>query len=107
MTSKSQRRAFDRSAPALRRASIPNDVANDTSGLEEGQCVLARGLAPSGERVWFKAVVTALRPPRRWPPIVVKFTATHPEGDTQSLLLPRPINAYVHRADLQTGDTSS
>ena len=91
-----------RSAPALRRQSIPNDVANDTSGIEVGQAVLARGFAPSGERVWFKAEVTALRPPRRWPPIVVKFTATHPEGDTQPLLLPRPITAYVHRADLDT-----
>jgi len=56
-------------------------------------------LAPSGERVWFQAWIEAIRPPHRWPPVVVRFTAT-PEGDTQPLLLPRPITAYVHRADI-------
>jgi hypothetical protein len=86
-----------RSAPSVRRTSISNDVATDTSDVEVGQRVLALGFAPSGERIWFQAGVTALRP--RWPPIVVKFVATQ-EGDTQPLLLPRPITAYVHRAEV-------
>ena len=74
----------------------------DTSGLEVGTVVLAKGYGPAGGRTWFLARVLKFRP--RFPPIVVAFTATHPELLTQQLLLPQPKVAHVSRADVRLLD---
>ena len=63
--------------------------------LEIGQQVLALGTAPSRERQWFRAEVTSLQPA-----VMVKYVATHPEGNTLALLLPQPNKAKVYREDL-------
>ena len=54
------------------RAPVDNAAAFNTDGITIGQELLALGLSPSGERVWYRATVTALRKPPSWPPIVVK-----------------------------------
>ena len=74
----------------------------DISGLEVGIVVLAKGFGPAGGRSWFRARITKFRP--RFPPIVVTFTATHPMGLTQPLLLPQPKVAHVTRADIRLLD---
>ena len=63
--------------------------------------LLAKGFAPSGQKEWFRAEVTALRPPPAFPPIVVKFSATE-DGATLPLALPRPVTAYVIKADTKS-----
>ena len=79
-----------------------SDSEMDISGLEVGMVVLAKGYGPAGGRSWFRARITKFRP--RFPPIVVTFTATHPEGLTQPLLLPQPKVAHVTRADIRLLD---
>ena len=74
----------------------------DISGLEVGTVVLAKGYGPAGGRTWFLARITKFRP--RFPPIVVAFTATHPMGLTQQLLLPQPKVAHVSRSDVRLLD---
>ena len=71
----------------------------DVSGLEMGMVVLARGWAPSGVRTWFVARITKFR--ERFPPVVVTFIATHPTGQTHSLLLPQPKVAHVSSVDIK------
>ena len=85
---------------AVEDAGIDNEAAMDVSGLLDGQLVFAKGLAPSGERVWFRAQIVRLRP-GHFPPIVVKYMATE-AGDEAALLLPQPRTAYVHRGDTRT-----
>ena len=75
---------------------VDNAAAFDVSGVEVGMALLAKGFAPSGQKEWFRAEVTALRP--SFPPIVVKFTATE-SGATLPLALPRPRTAYVMKVD--------
>ena len=75
---------------------VDNAAAFDVSGVEVGMALLAKGFAPSGQKEWFRAEVTALRP--SFPPIVVKFTATE-GGATLPLALPRPRTAYVMKVD--------
>ena len=72
----------------------------DVSGLTLGDTVLAKGFSPTGQRLWYQATITAFRSRPAWPPIVVKFKATE-DGNTQKLLLPQPITAYVHRGDIK------
>lgn len=79
-------------------AEIDNAAAFDVSGIEVGMTLLAKGFAPSGQKEWFRAEVTALRPPPSFPPVVVKYIATE-HGETISLALPRPRSAYVIKAD--------
>ena len=64
-----------------------------TGGHSIGSRVFAKGLAPSGEREWFVSKVVGHR--SRFPPIVIEYMATHPEGETSSLALPVPRRAYV------------
>ena len=77
-TTKQPRRSFPpQSAASITqdrptRASVDNAAAFNTDGISIGQELLALGLSPSGERVWYRATVTALRKPPSWPPIVVK-----------------------------------
>ena len=72
----------------------------DVSGLTVGEEVMAKGLSPAGQRLWYQATITGFRPPPAWPPIVVKFSATE-DGNTLNLLLPQPNTAYVHRGDVR------
>ena len=74
----------------------------DISGLEVGKVVLAKGYGPAGGRTWFLARITKFRP--RFPPIVVTFTATHPMGLTQQLLLPQPRVSHVPKTDVRLLD---
>ena len=89
-------------SPASDSESDSSDSEMDISGLEVGMVVLAKGYGPAGGRSWFRARITKFRP--RFPPIVVTFTATHPEGLTQPLLLPQPKVAHVTRADIRLLD---
>ena len=66
------------------------------AGLAVGDLILAKGLSPTGERAWFQAKILKLR--TVYPPIIIKYIATA-EGVTQSLLLPTPRTAYVHRGE--------
>ena len=77
---------------------VSNTAAFDVSGIAVGDTLLAKGLAPSGDKEWFRAQVTALRPPPAFPPITVKFVATE-DGNDLALVLPRPRTAYVIKAD--------
>ena len=70
----------------------------DVSNLVIGQEVLALGLAPAGDRRWFRATVTGTR--ERSPSIVVKFTASI-DGNTLALLLPRPVVSYNEPCDVR------
>ena len=90
------RDAMPQNAPAPQ----PHDDF-DVGGLTVGGRVLAKGLSPAGQRLWYRATVTAFRPPPAWPPIVVKFTATE-DGNDMRLLLPQPLTAFVHRGDVKT-----
>ena len=89
-------------SPASDSESDSSDSEMDISGLEVGMVVLAKGYGPAGGRTWFRARITKFRP--RFPPIVVTFTATHPMGLTQPLLLPQPKVAHVTRADIRLLD---
>lgn len=89
-------------SPASDSESDSSDSEMDISGLEVGMVVLAKGFGPAGGRSWFLARITKFRP--RFPPIVVTFTATHPMGLTQPLLLPQPKVAHVTRADIRLLD---
>ena len=89
-------------SPASDSESDSSDSEMDISGLEVGIVVLAKGFGPAGGRSWFRARITKFRP--RFPPIVVTFTATHPMGLTQPLLLPQPKVAHVTRADIRLLD---
>ena len=89
-------------SPASDSESDSSDSEMDISGLEVGMVVLAKGYGPAGGRSWFRARITKFRP--RFPPIVVTFTATHPMGLTQPLLLPQPKVAHVTRADIRLLD---
>ena len=71
---------------------VSNTAAFDVSGIAVGDTLLAKGLAPSGDKEWFRAQVTALRPPPAFPPITVKFVATEDWNDL-ALVLPRPRTA--------------
>lgn len=77
---------------------ISNADAFDVSGVAVGDLLMAKGFAPSGQKEWFCAQVTALRAPPSFPPIVVKFIATE-DGSEMALALPRPNSAYVIKAD--------
>ena len=81
-------------------AGIDNAAAMDVSGLFDGQLVYAKGLAPSGERVWFRSQIVRLRP-GHFPPIVVKYMATE-NGNEAALLLPQQRTAYVHRGETRS-----
>ena len=67
----------------------------DVGGVSVGDSVLALGLAPSGQREWFRATVKRLR--ARAPPISVRYVATE-SGETGSLLLPQPPTGFVYKA---------
>ena len=79
------------------RPDITNEAALDVTGIEIGSFVLAEGRAPTGERAFFRAVVTALR--GKFPPIVVRFLSTS-DGETHPLCLPCPIVSYVMKSQL-------
>ena len=70
-----------------------------TRGFAAGDDVIARGLAPTGLREWFTAKVVGIRK-TAWPPLTVKYTST-PDGNTLSLLLPRPTVAHVHHDEVK------
>ena len=74
------------------RPEITNEAALDVTGIQIGSFLLAEGRAPTGERAFFRAVVTALR--GKFPPIVVRFLSTS-DGETHPLCLPCPIVSYV------------
>jgi hypothetical protein len=89
-------------APASDSEGDSSDSEMDISGLEVGKVVLAKGYGPAGGRTWFLARITKFRP--RFPPIVVTFTATHPMGLTQQLLLPQPRVSHVPKTDVRLLD---
>ena len=57
---------------------MDNAEAFSVEGIVVGQELLAMGFAPSGERAWYRATVTALRAPPSWPPIGACASATPP-----------------------------
>ena len=64
-----------------------------------GRRCFARGQGGDGEQAWFVSEVVAHR--ERYPPIEVKFLATHPDGDTSALALPVPRLAFLPASALQ------
>ena len=63
---------------ATASATAPTPMTDEWSdgGFAAHDVVEAMGRAPSGDRDWFKAIVTKIRTKPSWPPIVVKYTAT-------------------------------
>ena len=82
---------------AVEASIVPLDDEFSTGGNEVGDKVQAMGAAPTGEQVWFQAVVVGIQKPPAWPPITVKYVATL-EGNTTNLVLPQPRTAHL-RAD--------
>ena len=71
----------------------------DISGLEVGMEVVAQGFGPAGGRDWFFARITNFR--NSFPPIVLTFTATHPQRFMQPLWLPTQRVVYMERAEVK------
>ena len=82
---------------AVEASIVPLDDEFSTGGNGVGDKVQAMGAAPTGEQVWFQAVVVGIQKPPAWPPITVKYVATL-EGNTTNLVLPQPRTAHL-RAD--------
>ena len=82
---------------ATASATAPTPMTDEWSdgGFAAHDVVEAMGRAPTGDRDWFKAIVTKIRTKPSWPPIVVKYTATL-TGVTNPLALPEPRTAYLH-----------
>lgn len=95
-----KRRSFPAGQVAAPPAALLSPICEhvDVSNLVIGQEVLALGLAPAGDRRWFRATVTGTR--ERSPSIVVKFTASI-DGNTLALLLPRPVVSYNEPCDVR------
>ena len=85
-------------AAAASQAAVEAEL--DTGGFPVGTRVFAKGLAPSGQREWFVAQVIGHR--NRAPPLSIKYLATHPDGETNPLALPIPLQAFVYTSDVQT-----
>jgi hypothetical protein len=91
----SQRRSLGRRLPV---GFFLTSLCEWSSIAANSRSAMAKGFAPSGQKEWFCAQVTALRAPPSFPPIVVKFIATA-DGSDMALALPRPNSAYVIKAD--------
>ena len=91
-------------AAVAKRAKSEQAVAMelDTGDFAVGRRVFARGMGGDGEQQWFVAVVVAHR--ERFPPLQVKYLATHPDGKTCALALPVPCTAYVPATHLQLNE---
>ena len=71
----------------------------DTGDFSVGRRVFCRGQGGDGEQAWFVTQVVAHR--NRFPPIQVRFLATHPDGDTSALALPVPRLVFVPATNVQ------
>ena len=88
-TSEEMKSARDAAAEAKRaetEAAVEKEL--DVGDFSVGRRCFARGQGGDGEQAWFVAEVVSHR--ERFPPIQVKFLATHPDGDTSALALPVP-----------------
>ena len=81
------------------RAPTPVFDEMDIAGLTVGQTLLARTIGPTGEKLWFQAIIRGFR--NTWPPIVVEYTGTE-SGDTTRLNLPQLLKGFVWKADITT-----
>ena len=87
-----------RDAAAERAAEQEDEAAEDeldTTGIHLGDKLMAKGLAPHGETVWYEAVVLALR--KRFPPIKVMYLKAE-DGESG---LPTPQTTFVQNAHVR------
>lgn len=69
-----------------------------TANFKVGHIVFAQTFGPTGEVAFYKAMVIALR--ERYPPIEIKYIATL-DGNTDSLVLPSPLTAFLPTSRMQ------
>ena len=88
-----------RDAAAAGAAEAEDEAAERTSltttSIALGDKVMAKGLAPHGETVWYEAVVLALR--KRFPPIKVMYLKAE-DGESG---LPTPQTTFVQNAHVR------
>ena len=69
-----------------------------THGLAAGQLVRAVGIGPTGSKEWFTATLLRIR--TRFPPLAVEYKS-NARGETDQLVLPRPLVAYLWARDVK------
>ena len=98
--------AAARAAKEERRADESQQAAEeevDTTGFTPGERLYAKGFDGRAQ-AWYVAEVMAVR--QRFPPLQIRYLATHPDGEASALALPVPRVAFVPTTHVQRHEPS-